>query len=112
MSKIAMLTDVLEEGTVEDDWLLFSVTKKALVWYLKVTMPDGDKKYYRYADGASGNQSSSAENKRREIIQTRINELSEKGFSVNQKYISLFISKKIKELIIEEKSAQRRNRRR
>lgn len=110
MNEIATLSDVLQEDTEEDDLFFFSITSKIWVWRVKLSMPDGSKKYYRYAKGSSGNNATAAINKRREIIQERVNDLAQQGFSVHPKYISLFMSGKIKELIIEKKSFRgRRN---
>jgi hypothetical protein len=103
MNEIATIADTCDEETVEDDLFFFSLKSKTHVWYVKLSMPDGSKKYYRYAKGLRGNLTGDAKNKRREIIQERVNELAQQGFSVPPKYISLFMSGKVKELILERK---------
>ena len=132
MSEIAILSDLIEIQNEKEEILFFTTNKKFRVWFIKLKLPDGSSKYYRYkkepAESAGpsflpdlgtvgntllaiGNAAASsargaepnAFDLRREIIQEQVNELAHQGFKVSEKYISLFISNKIKELIFTRK---------
>lgn len=114
MSEIAVLSDLIETSNEEEEVLFLTLTTKVRIWYVKVKFPDGSSKHYRYEKkkaASSASLQSSAIDRRREIIQERVNELALQGFKVGQKYVSLFMSKKIKELILtkDRKSTKQKN---
>jgi hypothetical protein len=112
MNEIAVLSDNVAIRKEEERLLFLTLTKEFKIWCIDLKMPDGTTSSYRYekrsTEGIHGMRisrelSSSGLDKRREIIQEQINRLAQQGFSVSQKYISLFMSNKIKELILTKK---------
>ncbi len=130
MSQIAVLSDFFETQNEDEEIFFIKTTKKIRVAYIRIKLPDENEKYFRYhsspvksGDAISGmslsrefqligsalnsiqdttnsGSSSNPSESRRRIILEKIDELSDKGFHVSEKYISLFISGKINELIL------------
>nr|WP_315252942.1 hypothetical protein [uncultured Duganella sp.] len=111
MNEIAVISDLVENQKEEEEFLFIKQTKDVKSWFIKTKLPNGNAKYQRYATKPAYIRSgpiklngpsltSSDIELRNEIIQDKINELSREGFHVEKKYVSLFVSGKIKELIL------------
>jgi uncharacterized protein YjhX (UPF0386 family) len=119
MNEIAVISDLVENQKEEEEFLFLKQTKEVKVWYIKTKLPDSDAKYQRYATkptniksgpltlNGPGLNSTDIET-RNGIIQDQINALAREGFTVTGKYISMFISGKIKELILSRKHQKKK----
>lgn len=111
MNEIAIISDLNEIQNEDEEFLFLTLKKQVRVWYIKTKLPDGQIKWNRYATKPTSIRATlnSADMQlRNEIIQDRINELAREGFHVDQKYVSLFVSEKIKELIISRQHLKRK----
>lgn len=141
MSEIAVLSDLIETKDEKEEIFFFTTTKKVKFSYIKINLPDGNVRYREYnkasgessqgslglsqfgligtvmdgltnvAANAARKSTTAAFEKRKEIIQEQINDLARQGYRVSEKYISLFMSMKIKELILRKDARPQRKTR-